>query len=169
MVKELYTKTGEMIIIDDEDFARCSGQIWWLASDGHPVGHIVLNNGKKSITRLARFIYGTGPVWVVDKDPFNLQKHNLTLQNLNKARENVSASVAHLGPRLSKIYKGTSADKRAFSAFITLNAKRRYLGSFDSEVLAARAYDMAAFAAWGTECYLNFPEDYGLPPREPKS
>lgn len=50
-------------------------------------------------------------------------------------------------------------------AQICIRRKRTYLGHFSAPEAAARAYDAAAYAAWGTDCYLNFPEEYGLPPR----
>lgn len=35
--------------------------------------------------------------------------------------------------------------------------QQKYLGSFDDEVAAARAYDVAASEAFGAFAYLNFP------------
>lgn len=43
-------------------------------------------------------------------------------------------------------------------ARITLNGKAKALGSYVDAANAARAYDRAAFAAWGADCYLNFPD-----------
>jgi hypothetical protein len=40
-------------------------------------------------------------------------------------------------------------------AQITVNEKHRYLGRFKDEVAAARAYNVAAFAAWGEPAFLN--------------
>lgn len=46
------------------------------------------------------------------------------------------------------------------------SGKSRSLGYFKTAEDAARAYDAAASAQFGADCYLNFPEDYGLPPRQ---
>lgn len=62
-------------------------------------------------------------------------------------------------------YKGVNVSCARFAA----RFKRSHLGTFPTPEAAARAYDAAAFAEWGTDCYLNFPEDYGLPSREPKA
>ena len=42
----------------------------------------------------------------------------------------------------------------------------RRIGRFDDEEDAARAYDAAAWAAWGVEAYLNFPEE--IDPEHPQ-
>jgi hypothetical protein len=55
-------------------------------------------------------------------------------------------------------YKGVSRAGRRWFACIQIHGKTRSLGSFDSEVAAARAYDRAAAAAWGEFAFLNFPE-----------
>ncbi len=39
------------------------------------------------------------------------------------------------------------------------DGKRRMIGRFSTPEEAARAYDLAARAAWGFDCYLNFPDE----------
>ncbi|MDX0007821.1 hypothetical protein GOB40_13870 [Sinorhizobium meliloti] len=55
--------------------------------------------------------------------------------------------------------KGVTYDcqREKWSARITINGKRIKLGRFTTPEEAARAYDAAAFAAWGRDCFLNFP------------
>lgn len=59
-------------------------------------------------------------------------------------------------------YKGISFFKRTgrWIAQISVAGKNRGLGYYDSAEEAAVAYDEAAYAAWGNDCYLNFPERF---------
>lgn len=65
-------------------------------------------------------------------------------------------------------YFGVCFEKRAggkrvyISASISLCGKNKYLGLFKTEIEAAKAFDKAAFDAYGVGARLNFPEDYGL-------
>tara|TARA_R110000824_G_scaffold379621_1_gene571672 strand:+ start:276 stop:842 length:567 start_codon:yes stop_codon:yes gene_type:complete len=61
---------------------------------------------------------------------------------------------------LSK-YKGVSFNRtgRPF-AQISINNKTKFLGEFDSEIEAAKAYDTKAYELHGEFAHLNFPEDY---------
>lgn len=58
-------------------------------------------------------------------------------------------------------FKGVSLHKGAgkWSAKIYIDGNQRHLGLFLAPEDAARAYDAAAYAAWGSDCYLNFPEE----------
>ncbi len=61
---------------------------------------------------------------------------------------------------LSK-YKGVSFNRkgRPWKAMLTVSGKWTYLGSFDSEKKAAKAYDKAAKHHFGQYANLNFPDD----------
>lgn len=45
-------------------------------------------------------------------------------------------------------------------AQISLNSRNKYLGLFEDEISAAKAYDAAAYRASGQFALLNFPEHY---------
>lgn len=47
------------------------------------------------------------------------------------------------------------ARRSRFRASIQINGRPKHLGYFATSEDAARAYDLAAFAAWGDDCYLN--------------
>jgi len=81
----------------------------------------------------------------------------------NPAERVKTAKSSHMsGPPLNNKsgYKGVSFQERTqkWVAQIKLG-KQTAIGRFTSPEDAARAYDKAAFAAWGSDCYLNFPAD----------
>lgn len=58
-----------------------------------------------------------------------------------------------------------SKKRRKWEAMIKVGDRRRYLGSFADPVDAARAYNAAAFEAWGEDAFLNpLPGDAAQPP-----
>lgn len=72
---------------------------------------------------------------------------------------NSSKAQHMMGPRSGK-FKGVSRIKRTgrWLAQIRIDGKLMHIGIFDEAENAARAYDVAASAAWGSDCYLNFPD-----------
>ncbi|NTJ22212.1 AP2 domain-containing protein [Rhizobium rhizogenes] len=63
------------------------------------------------------------------------------------------------------LFKGVSEVKVSgvWAARIYIDGKGRNLGSFATPEEAACAYDYAAYSAWGSGCYLNFPDIAGSP------
>ena len=62
----------------------------------------------------------------------------------------------------SSIYKGVSYNKaaRRWRAHVDCGKEHFYLGQFDSEVEAARAYDYKAVQVFGEFARPNFPEEW---------
>lgn len=79
------------------------------------------------------------------------------------SKENAARRLRLLPPKAGTLFKGVISNGKKYQAYTS----KVHLGTFPTSDNAARAYDAAAFAKWGTDCYLNFPEDYGLPRREP--
>jgi hypothetical protein len=86
------------------------------------------------------------------------------------SRAKMSASSRLSPPKKGK-YKGVSEVVRTgkWIAHIYIDGKLCHLGYFDTEESAAHAYDSAAFAWWGTGCYLNFPDEVPNSPPVPRS
>lgn len=58
-------------------------------------------------------------------------------------------------------YKGVwwDSDRNKYQAYIKPDGKRIFLGRFDTPEAAAFAYDEAAKKCFGSDCFLNFPQD----------
>jgi AP2 domain len=74
----------------------------------------------------------------------------------------LTQSIRRGGPRRGSRYKGVSWSKTVnkWRSRIMIDGHENYLGVFSCEEDAAKAYDIAARNAWGSDCYLNFPEGY---------
>lgn len=55
-------------------------------------------------------------------------------------------------------YKGVRKEGHTYSAIITIKGKHEYLGSFNTKIQAAKAYDKKAYELYGDKAILNFPE-----------
>lgn len=77
-------------------------------------------------------------------------------------RERTAIATRRAGPPKNNKsgFKGVSFCKQTgrWVAQIKISLPR-HLGRFPTPEEAARAYDRAAYAAWGSDCYLNFPAD----------
>jgi hypothetical protein len=66
------------------------------------------------------------------------------------------------GNAVSSRFKGVS--RRADGSWIVrshASGRSEYVGCFCSEEQAARSYDQYVKRHWGTNCFLNFPDEHG--------
>ncbi|WP_165899759.1 NUMOD3 domain-containing DNA-binding protein [Borborobacter arsenicus] len=77
-----------------------------------------------------------------------------------KTRERMTAALRLRPPRSG--FKGVHLHKSGrWESGISIDGTQRYLGLYDTAEKAAIAYDSEAYAAYGGNCYLNFPEKFG--------
>ena len=90
----------------------------------------------------------------IDGDPLNNQKSNLRVCT---KKENSFNRGKRCSGKTSK-FLGVSRDKKKFVAKIKLDGKTRHIGSFSSEIDAAKVYDEMAKKLFGKFARLNFPD-----------
>ena len=106
----------------------------------------------------------------IDRDPSNNHVSNLRYATFsqNNANSTKSVSISGRGAPSSK-YKGVSLTKNLNSVKWTAVISKQIakgvtnttrLGTFDSEIEAAKAYDKKAYELHGEFAHLNFPDDY---------
>jgi hypothetical protein len=153
---------GKFAIVDPIDYERLAKYKWHLSKS--PTG---------SYAARWQRIWPGGPrkkIWmhrqVIDVPEHLLCDHvngnGLDNRNANLRPATVSQNLCNRPKRKSKTrskYKGLEYDRiqRKWKARIQYNGRKIYLGSFASEVDAAKAYDKKAKVLFGEFARFNFP------------
>lgn len=158
-MREVPLTQGFVAFVDDEDYEKVSEFSWYihqkkLRPDCYAATTISVD-GKRKEVKMHRCIMQATPNEIIDHidgNPLNNRKENLRVANHTTNRQN---SIKRTG--LSQ-YKGvTKAYKDRWRSRITINKKVVFLGYFNNEIDAAKAYDTAAKKHFGDFARLNFP------------
>lgn len=139
--------------IDRADVDLVSGFDWHLVGDGY----VAATRGRMFIY-LHRLIAGAGPDELVDhanQDHLDNRSCNLRIATKSQNGANRGPDRRRLGT--SSRHKGVSwaKSRNCWRAYIHIDGRTRFLGSFTDEEDAARAYNAAALEAWGEFARLN--------------
>lgn len=155
-MKAIDLTRGKITLVDDEDFAVLNALKWCVQSAGGYFYAAMRDTAAKSSTLLMHRLILMAPdnlrVDHVDGDTLNNQRKNLRLCT-------VSQNAMNRGPNKGRTFKGVYFDKRRsnWNAKLRADGRNVFLGVFDTEEGAARAYDAGAIRHHGEFAKLNFP------------
>ena len=163
-MKYLQLTKGYQAIIDDDDFDDV-GKYKWAARvscDGRLVYayRSVEKNGVKASVHLHRYLMGCvkGDGHIVDHingDTLDNRRSNLRICDAAGSARNVGKSANPKSSIFKGVYNRNEAKSERWKAQIKVNRRLICLGTFGSEIEAARAYNRAALRYHGEFARLN--------------
>lgn len=161
MCKEIPLSRGKVALVSDIDYERVSQYKWCADGNGYVVrmeSYYVEGKRRRRKVLLHRFIL---------QAPQHLQVDHINHDILDNRRANIRL-VTHQQNRAnsrpkhnsSSRFKGVHWHKRDKKWCVTIRVDgiKHYLGTFDCEIEAARAYDEHACRLFGPTAYLNLRE-----------
>ena len=157
--RKIYLGEGKFTIVEPPDYYRLQHFKWWLHANGsnlYAARTSVNDNLRSKIIFMHRQIMNPPEGFVVDHkncDSLDNRRGNLRLatysQNMCNRRKRKSATSRFNGVSFNRKYK-------KWSSQISYKGKQTWLGRFDSEIEAAKAYDEAAKKYHKEFARLNF-------------
>ncbi len=143
-------------IVDADDYERLSKYKWHALQDSN--NYYARKRRGHGMVLMHRLLLNAPRGLVVDHINHNGLDNRKSNLRLCTVAENNQNSRPCTRPNKWSKYKGVTFDKnrKLFMAAIIHNKKRYFLGRFDSETDAAKAYDKKASELFGEFAYLNF-------------
>jgi hypothetical protein len=159
VVKKIVLNSGDYALVDDQDFDRVSGYAWQLCSwkNNRYAVHSNTCNKKRIHIRMHRLIMDAKKGQAIDHINGNgLDNRRCNLRFATQG-QNLS-NISKYKQGATSQYKGVFWHKKAnkWQASISFNNKSIYLGLFDKEIDAAKAYDTKAKELFGEYARINF-------------
>jgi hypothetical protein len=157
--RKIYLDEGKWTILDPKDYCRFARFKWCLSGNKNKCyaarGQIIGPDNIK-IVYLHRLIISVPEGFLVDH--INGDSLDNRRANLRPATRSQNQCNKRKRKNTSSQFKGVCFHKqnRKWTAYFDVAGKRIYLGSFDSEIAAAKVYDEAAKKYHGEFARLNF-------------
>jgi hypothetical protein len=154
---------GKYAIVDPDDFARLNKQKWHAQisnSTFYAERTMRLQDGKRVVIKMHRQILKVPDHMFVDHINHNgLDNRKANLRQATRAQNSRNRRKVQKANFHSK-YKGLTWYKheKRWAVRIMVDGKSKFLGYFDDEVEAAKAYDNAAKKYHREYALLNFPD-----------
>ena len=158
-MKKIPLTQGKVAIIDDEDFEKISMYPWHASKKPkdrtwYATAHVRMGERPKAFIRMHRFILGEyNPKVLIDhkdRNGLNNQKSNLRRATISQNRVNSGKQTRNKGK-----YKGVYPQGPKWRARLRAGGVDVYIGTFNSEDEAARAYNKDVAVRYGEFAVLN--------------
>lgn len=162
MVKEINVNGGFKALVDDDDYNLISSYKWRVQKGGSKKNPIIYaRTGKRSI-KMHRMLLNATDGFDVDHingNGLDNRRCNIRVvtrsQNLANTSQHKDSNRNFKGVGFIKFKNGYIPPK-PYQAWICVNYKHICLGTYATEIEAARAYDIAAIKYFGDAARLNF-------------
>ncbi len=160
--RRIYLGEGKWTIVDPQDYYRLKNFKWIVYGTGsnfYVIRYKIIDQKKTTIVSMHREITNPPDNLLVDHRNVNaLDNRRADLRLATNSQNQCNRPKTRL--KTTSRYIGVHFDKRAgrWAAMIRKKGKKTWLGYYDCEIEAARAYDAAAREYHGEFARLNFPE-----------
>jgi hypothetical protein len=156
---------GRVALVDDEDWDMLMQYRWHIKEDFGPDGRRVcgpyartsIYQGNRRSIEVSMHQFLTGFAETDHHDGGGLNNRRSNLRSATSGQNSANSRKRSGAP--SSRFKGVSRYRKTgrWQAYTHVNRRFKFLGYFDNEEDAARAYDAAALEIWGEFARLNFP------------
>lgn len=157
-MKKIKLTQGKVALVDDEDYERVNQYKWYACfQKKRNIFNACRKFNQKNIY-LHQYIMDTQgkghgySIDHIDHNPLNNQKSNLRVcdnsENIRNQRIKENSTSGYKGVFLTK-------NKKRYVATIGFNNKKIHVGTFNSPIEAALAYNKKALELFGEFAYLN--------------
>jgi len=146
---------GKFTLVDDEDYEELMKYKWYLSTLGYPVKH-KMESGVYKITLLHRLIMNAKKGLVIDHINHNtLDNQKINLRECTHA-QNMQNKISITGvSKFKGAYFNKDRKSKKWWSYIRYNNKKIFLGTFKTELEAAKAYNAKALELFGQFAHLN--------------
>jgi len=161
--RRIYLGDGIWTLVSPQDYYPLSSFNWYLASNGqqfYAFTNVKIGLGKIKMVSMHRMIMNAPRHLIVDhKNGNTLDNRKTNLRFATRAQN--AFNRQKVKTKTCSKYIGAYFEKRTgrWTVKIRVDGKRLWLGRFNSELDAARAYDAAAKKYHGEFAKLNFPDN----------